>query len=153
ADEHQRKTLHYLLSSRLSSAGIVLGKLGARLLHVGVILVMGIPVVCLVGLFGGLDPGEVACVYLGTFALALFVSAVSMLVSVVARRPREAILVAYVLVAVWLLVPVTIAPIADYLDGPLGWVKPVNDALLMTNPIHNWRMLTNHVYESRYLAM
>src|SRR5580704_17473643 len=30
ADEHQRKTLHYLLASRLSSAEIVLGKLGAR---------------------------------------------------------------------------------------------------------------------------
>ena len=29
ADEHQRKTLHYLLASRLSSAEIVLGKLGA----------------------------------------------------------------------------------------------------------------------------
>ena len=34
SDEYQRKTLHYLLASRLSSAEIVLGKLGARMVHV-----------------------------------------------------------------------------------------------------------------------
>ena len=38
ADERQRKTLHYLLASRLSSGEIILGKLAARLLHVGVFL-------------------------------------------------------------------------------------------------------------------
>src|SRR5262249_6979384 len=73
ADEHQRKTLHYLLASRLSSFEIVLGKLTARLLHVGVMLVMGIPIVCLVALFGGLDPLEVAFVYGGTLSMTLFV--------------------------------------------------------------------------------
>jgi ABC-type transport system involved in multi-copper enzyme maturation permease subunit len=35
ADEKQRKTMHYLMASRLSSGEIVLDKLAARLLHVG----------------------------------------------------------------------------------------------------------------------
>jgi hypothetical protein len=56
ADDHQRKTLHYLLASRLSSAEIVLGKLGARLVHVGTFVALGLPVVCLLSLYGGLNP-------------------------------------------------------------------------------------------------
>ena len=38
ADEKQRKTMHYLMASRLSSGEIVLDKLVARLLHVGVFI-------------------------------------------------------------------------------------------------------------------
>ncbi len=49
ADDYQRKTLHYLLASRLTSAEIVLGKLTARLLHVATFVALGIPVVCLLG--------------------------------------------------------------------------------------------------------
>ena len=95
ADEYQRKTLHYLLASRLSSAEIVLGKLGARMVHVGTFVALGVPVVCLVALYGGLNPGESALrlprhVNDGDFCLGTVA-----LVSIVARRPRDAIVVAY----------------------------------------------------------
>ena len=53
ADEKQRKTLQYLMVSRLNSAEIVLGKLFARLLHIGVFLAIGLPVMSLTSLFGG----------------------------------------------------------------------------------------------------
>ena len=108
ADEYQRKTLHYLLASRMSSASIVLGKFAARLLHVGVILLIGVPVVCLVALFGGLDPKEVFYVYAGTFSLVAF--RLGRLAAGVGRgrlraSPLGAILTAYVLVAAWLFLP------------------------------------------------
>ena len=44
AEEKQRKTLHYLLSSRLSSAEIVLEKLAARLLCLATPVALVIPV-------------------------------------------------------------------------------------------------------------
>ena len=103
ADEHQRKTLHYLLASRLSSLEIVLGKLGARLLHVGTFVALGLPVVCLLALYGGLDPRKVGYIYFGTFTTVLAVAGPSMFISVLARRPRDAILAAYALEALWLL--------------------------------------------------
>jgi ABC-type transport system involved in multi-copper enzyme maturation permease subunit len=152
ADEHQRKTLHELLGSRLSSAGIVLGKLAARLAHAGMILLMGLPVVSLVGLFGGLDPWDVFFVYAGTLAVALFVAGLSMLVSVVARRPRDAILIAYGLEALWLLVPLAFEPIAMNFGPPLEWIKPVNDALLVTNPYQVWRM-SDQIHEVTFRAV
>src|SRR4051812_1826111 len=138
ADEHQRKTLHYLLASRMSSAEIVLGKLGARLLHAGVLVVMGVPVVCLVALFGGLDPWEVFYVYAGTASMVLFIAGLSLLVSVLARRPRDAILTTYVLVAAWLFLPPAVRSIYDDIAYRLPWVPPVNEVVLASNPWSAW---------------
>jgi ABC-type transport system involved in multi-copper enzyme maturation permease subunit len=135
ADEHQRKTLHYLLASRLSSLEIVLGKLGARLLHVGTFVALGLPVVCLLALYGGLDPAKVFYIYFGTFTTVLAVAGPSIFISVLARRPRDAILAAYAIEALWLLGPPAIDPVARYLDGSLWWVWPVSNVLLLTNPL------------------
>ncbi|MGP0063223.1 MAG: ABC transporter permease [Isosphaeraceae bacterium] len=142
ADDHQRKTLHYLLASRLSSGEIVLGKLGARLLHVGTFVALGLPVVCLLALYGGLNPENVFYVYLGTFTLSLSVAGSSILVSVMARRPRDAVLAAYALVAVWLVGPPMMAPIAHSLGWAFEWYGPVNDWMLLTSPAQVWSQMT-----------
>jgi ABC-type transport system involved in multi-copper enzyme maturation permease subunit len=146
ADEHQRKTLHYLLASQLSSAEIVLGKLGARLVHIGTFLALGIPVVCLLALYGGLNPENVYYVYLGTFTIVLFVSGLSVLVSIMARRPRDAILIAYSLEFLCLLFPAWLGKHQDNLGGALWWVGPVNDWVLMVNPFFVWARATRQVY-------
>ncbi len=146
ADEHQRKTLHYLLASQLSSLEIVIGKLGARLVHVGTFVALGVPVVCLLALYGGLNPENVYYVYLGTLALVLFLSGVSILISIVARRPRDAILAAYTMLALWLIVPYWLAPIAGFMGGPLEWVGPVNRWVLLSNPLAIWGQATRQFY-------
>ena len=56
ADEKRRKTLHYLLASRLTGPEIVLGKLLVRMLYVGVLLGVSLPVMSLLVLLGGIDP-------------------------------------------------------------------------------------------------
>jgi ABC-type transport system involved in multi-copper enzyme maturation permease subunit len=143
ADEHQRKTLHYLLASRLSSAEIVLGKLGARLVHVAVFVAVGLPVVCLLALYGALNPENVAMVYGSTFTAVLCASGLSILVSTLARRPRDAILVAYVLEFLWVVVPPFLAQYAHHLGWPLEWVGPVNDFVMLSNPVITWELMTS----------
>jgi ABC-type transport system involved in multi-copper enzyme maturation permease subunit len=138
ADEHQRKTLHYLLASRLSSAEIVLGKMGARLVHVACFVALGLPIVSLLMLYGGLNPENILFVYIGTFTTTAFVAGMCIFLSILARRPREAILMGYALLALWLYVPIAISPYAHHLDWPLNWVPPVNEILLGTNPIQLW---------------
>ena len=91
ADETQRKTLHYLLASSLTSAEIVVGKLTARLLHVLLFIALGLPVVSLLGLLGGIDPLAVLLLDVGTLATAFFLAGISLLVSTFARRVRDAI--------------------------------------------------------------
>jgi len=146
ADEYQRKTLHYLLASRLSSAEIVLGKLAARLVHVGAIVALGLPVVSLLGLYGGLNPEYVCYAYLGTATTVLFAAGLSMLISIVAKQPREAILATYGLLAIWLWGPISIAGVAHEIRGPLFWVGTVNDWLLISNPMVAWSELTRGTY-------
>jgi ABC-type transport system involved in multi-copper enzyme maturation permease subunit len=146
SDEYQRKTLHYLLASRLSSAEIVLGKMGARMVHVLAFIALGLPIVSLLMLYGGLNPVNIFYVYMGTATLVLFVSGFSVFISILARRPREAIMAAYGLGALWLLVPIWLKGISGYLGGTLWWVPTANDAMLMSNPIMVWSTATVKVY-------
>ena len=57
-------------------------------------------------LYGGLNPVSIFYVYMGTATTVLLVSGFSILISVLARRPRDAMLAAYGLGAIWLLAPV-----------------------------------------------
>src|SRR5262245_26036753 len=68
ADEKQRKTLHYLMASRLSGGEIIVDKVLARSAHLAVFVLIGLPVVSLLGLFGGISADSVVMAYVGTFS-------------------------------------------------------------------------------------
>jgi len=136
ADERQRKTLHYLLASRLTGAEIVLGKLMARLLHVGVFLMIGVPIVAALTLFGGVDPDDVLRIAAGMATTAFFLAGLSILVSVVARRARDAILVTYLLELMWLLAPSLLAAsLFGAFPEAYARIAPINDWLIASNPL------------------
>jgi ABC-type transport system involved in multi-copper enzyme maturation permease subunit len=105
ADEKKRKTLHYLMASRLTSPEIVIGKLFVRMLYVGVLLGVSVPVLSLLVLLGGIDPWLVALGCGATLSTAWFLATLSIWVSTIARRPREALFIAYGLEGLWLVVP------------------------------------------------
>ena len=142
AEERQRNTLPDLLASDLNGSEIVLGKLGARLLHVGIFLLLGLPIVSMLGLFGGLDPWDVLSVALGTVSVTLFVAGLSILVSVVVPRPGRAIVTAYSIVATWLFLPPLLGQLAPHFAWPLWWVDPLNNLVLASHPVIVWAKLS-----------
>ncbi len=105
ADEKQRKTLHYLMASRLSSAEIVLGKLLVRMLYVMVLLGVSLPVLSLLVLMGGIDPRLVLVTTGATLSTAWFLASLSIWVSTIARRVREAFFIAFGIECLWLFSP------------------------------------------------
>jgi ABC-type transport system involved in multi-copper enzyme maturation permease subunit len=105
ADEKQRKTLHYLMASRLSSAEIVLGKLLVRMLYVTVVLGVSLPVLSLLVLMGGIDPRLVLLSCGATLSTGWFLASLSIWVSTIARRVREAFFIAFGLECLWLFSP------------------------------------------------
>ena len=124
ADERQRKTLHYLLASRLTSLEIVGGKVGARLLQVVVLVLAGLPIMSILSLFGGLDPPLVVAAFAGTLSTAFVLAGMAILVSALARRARDAIVLTYLLEFAWLAGPL----IVGALLGPtspktLEWLR------------------------------
>lgn len=135
AEEDRRGTIIDLLASPLSSATIVLGKLAGRLVPIVVAFAIGLPVVAPLALLGALDPVIVAQAYGMLIALTLFVASLSLLVSVLVVRPRAAILTAYLLVWGWLLMPTWLAPILLGVPSPLGWLRTLNDWILLSHPL------------------
>ena len=48
--------------------------------------------------------------------------------------------------ALWLLVPYWLESTARYMSGSLWWVGPVNDCVIMTNPLIVWQFATNNLF-------
>lgn len=139
ADEKQRKTMHYLMASRLSSREIVLDKLLARLLHVGVFVLLGVPIISLMSLFGGVQWEYVLFSYAGTASITFFVAALTTLAATLVRRVRQGVLLAYLLTFAWLVLP----PIAEefglfVFPKTYEWIEPINAWVMATSPISLW---------------
>ena len=139
AEEKQRKTLHYLLSSRLSSGEIVVGKLMARLLHIGVLLMIGLPIMSLLSLVGGIDPDLVLIAYAATITTTFFLASMAILISTLSRGPRDAISLMYVVELVWLIVPPLLGALmprgGGFWLGVYNVLQPVNDWIAPTSPL------------------
>src|SRR3954470_23033174 len=82
AEERQRGTLDDLLVTDLSAAAIVLGKLGARWLHVAGGLLTGLPVLSLAQLWGGIDLGQLLAGFAVTALTSFTLTALSLFCSV-----------------------------------------------------------------------
>lgn len=118
ADERQRKTLHYLLASRLTGGEIVLGKLAVRLVHLAVCVTVGLPVMSLLALLGGIEPALLLLAFGGTATTAFFLASASILISTASRRVRDAVFAAYALELLWLVVPLIPWWLTGLLSGP-----------------------------------
>jgi ABC-type transport system involved in multi-copper enzyme maturation permease subunit len=132
ASEKSRKTMHYLLCSRLNSAEIVLGKLGARLLMLAVILALGVPVLSLLQLFGGIEAREILQAYLALGALLVFLAGTSVLVSTVTAEPRRAVFFGYAAPVLFLAFPFVLKLLLFRFPGvqagvseALSWLLPL----------------------------
>lgn len=101
ADEKQRGTLEFLMATDLRNQEIVLGKLLSRLGNLGLFLLAGLPVLSLIQLFGGVDPGLLWSGFAATALTMASLASLGVLLSVYARRPRDALAQAYVLVLIY----------------------------------------------------
>jgi ABC-type transport system involved in multi-copper enzyme maturation permease subunit len=91
AEEKERKSLDFLQSSMLSNREIVLGKLAARLTFVMLIVLVGLPVLLMVMLFGGLDPFTIFVGFTITLFTMLGLAGFSLLMGVYRKSLRDAL--------------------------------------------------------------
>jgi len=138
-DEKERKTIHYLMASRLSSGEIVLDKVLARMLHVSVFVLLGLPILCSLSLFGGIPWQYIAGGYVATLSTVFFAASLSTLVSTLARRVRQGVLISYLLVFIWLVVPSILDPICQILYPRFHvWFSPINAWFQASSPLVLW---------------
>ena len=104
-----RGTLDHVLTTDLSNAEIVLGKLGVRLIPVLGLIVCVVPVLALSGLMGGIDPMALVGSFLVAIGCALVGCSLAMTLSVWARKTHEVVMMTYVLIVLWLIFPGLVA--------------------------------------------
>lgn len=91
--ERQRQTLDLLLVTRLSSLGIVLGKLVAGLAFDVLLILCSLPLFGLVFLFGGISPDQFASMFVVFLATTLLLGSMALFISTAMRRSGAAIVV------------------------------------------------------------
>jgi ABC-type transport system involved in multi-copper enzyme maturation permease subunit len=100
AEEKDRRRLEFLLTSHLGDAEIILGKLVAGLGRLTLVVLAGLPVLAFMQFWGGIDPHLLLAGYAVTGITMVSVGALTVLCSVHSRKPREAMVLTYlVLVA------------------------------------------------------
>jgi ABC-type transport system involved in multi-copper enzyme maturation permease subunit len=101
-DEKERKTLHFLLVTDLSGREIVFGKLAARVGALFMFVLAGLPVVAIMQFFGGIEPRLLFLVVGMTLMTVVSLSAISVCMSSLVSRTRDAVMLAYGLPAAYL---------------------------------------------------
>lgn len=95
AEEKERKTIHYILSTDLRGSEIVLGKLVSRIFNLTMILLAGLPILAFLQFLGGVDPLLVFDGFAVTALTMFSLAGLSMYNSVMMRRSRDAIVLTY----------------------------------------------------------
>jgi ABC-type transport system involved in multi-copper enzyme maturation permease subunit len=103
--ERERRTLEYLFATHLSNLEIIGGKLAARLLHVFLLILAGVPVLACATLLGGIAPEAIFMSAIIAGSTVLAIAALSVAISVFAPRARDAVIRAYLVLLVLLALP------------------------------------------------
>jgi ABC-type transport system involved in multi-copper enzyme maturation permease subunit len=134
AEERERRTIEYLFATDLSNAEIVLGKLASRVLLVLVFLLAGLPVLSLALLFGGIDPGNLLQLFVVTASTVVASASFSMLVSVWAKRPRDAVVRAFILLMGLIVLPWLALFLSLLRPVVYQWLRSGIEPLVISNP-------------------
>jgi ABC-type transport system involved in multi-copper enzyme maturation permease subunit len=119
AEEKDRRRLEFLLTTQLRHCEIVLGKLLAGLGSLGLLLLGGVPVLAMMQIWGGIEPSWLLTSYAVTGVTLLSLGGLTLFCSVHARKPRDAILMTYLVLMVFAVVSVLCSNLKR--ESMLGW--------------------------------
>lgn len=98
--ERERQTLSILLTTPLSSSGIVIGKWLSSLSYILLLVISSLPLYAIVYLYGGISPSQLIKGFVHLFVSILFLGSLGIFASVVFKRTVVSTVVTYLTVAV-----------------------------------------------------
>jgi ABC-type transport system involved in multi-copper enzyme maturation permease subunit len=93
--ERERQTLDLLVTTPLSSLGLVLGKLGSALAYVFLLIFASLPMAAVVFLFGGVGPDDLLRAYVLLVCFAVGFGAIGLFISALVKRTQVATVLTY----------------------------------------------------------
>lgn len=96
--EREKQTIDMLVTTPLSTLGMVIGKLFSALVYVFLLIIASVPLASLVFVFGGVGPEDLLRAYVFLFALAFGMGAIGLFISALVKRTQTATVVTFVVV-------------------------------------------------------
>jgi ABC-type transport system involved in multi-copper enzyme maturation permease subunit len=94
-EERESRTLELVFQTQLSDREILLGKFAARVVHLIFMMLLPLPMLAIITLWGGVDMEVLSVHFTLMFILILFVGSVCLWASVSQRRYTESMMLAY----------------------------------------------------------
>jgi ABC-type transport system involved in multi-copper enzyme maturation permease subunit len=95
--EREKQTLDLLITTPVSTLGMVIGKLVSSLAFVFLLVLASVPLMSAVFVFGGIAPDDIVRAYVLLFACTFGIGSIGLFVSAVFKRTQVAGAVAYVI--------------------------------------------------------
>jgi ABC-type transport system involved in multi-copper enzyme maturation permease subunit len=142
-----RGTLDHLLATDLTSAEIVLGKIGVRLVPVLGLIACVLPIAALTSLLGGIDPTALLGSFLTAIACAALGCSLALTLSVWGRKTHEVLMLTYLILILWSIGPLLVEIVRDIFGtsvlaptsapSVLEWIVHSNPYYLVFAPYTN----------------
>jgi ABC-type transport system involved in multi-copper enzyme maturation permease subunit len=134
-DEKMRGTLLYLFAADLNSWEILVGKLLGRAYEIALLLLVTLPFLCFIGVWGGVTLPALAAVALSLLGPMFAVGSMSLLMSVWCRQTRDAVVGLYaiggLMYACWL----ALTEVGG-VGGPGSWLAAVKRLATYFDPYY-----------------
>jgi hypothetical protein len=135
AGEKDRRTLDFLLTTRLSAAEIVLEKCAASLVAGLTTMAAGLPIMLLLHILGGIDVRLIVLAYAGLATTAFLVASLTIAASTIAPDARRAAGYSVLTILAWLVVPFVLPIVLPRFGLHLPpWAATANAWLLASSP-------------------
>lgn len=145
--ERERMTLDLMLTTKITPAGIVFGKLEAALSAVFILIISSIPILALVFAYGGVTILNLLLLMVTFFVAAFFSATVGIWASASFRKSTGATTVAYIILAILLAGTAAIVALRYNLSGSTGRLFNI----LLINPAATFYVGVNEITGSRAL--
>jgi ABC-type transport system involved in multi-copper enzyme maturation permease subunit len=93
--EREKQTLDLLVTTPISSLGLVIGKLGSALAYVFLLIFASLPMAAVVFLFGGVGPDDLLRAYVLLVCFAIGFGAIGLFISAAVKRTQVATVLTY----------------------------------------------------------
>lgn len=133
--ERERRTLEPLFQTGLSATAFVMGKLGAALAYMAMVVVALAPVTGVLLLLGGVNPRQVLLVYAVLLVTALMQTSLGLCASALSLRTQTAASAAYVVTAVLTVLSILPTWVAGPALSSWGVRAEVFAVVAMANPV------------------
>ncbi len=152
-----RGTLDHMLTTDLSNAEIVLGKLGVRLAPVLGLVACVLPLMAISALLGGIEPNAVFGSFLVAIGCAVLGCSLALSLSVWGRKPQDVLMLTYLIIVLWLFCRYLLDLVWHAYAGSSLWFfwPNVLDSINFMNPFYLvWGpfLLSRNISPPRYLG-